>query len=58
MLLHVGEYDVLEALTQLDSNAPLVLQLSTQAGERRLVVPPFVVKEWRQVISLPEARSR
>jgi len=48
---NVGEYDVLDALTQLNSNAPLVLQLSTQTGKRELIVPPFAVKEWRQVMA-------
>lgn len=54
---NVGEYDVRSAMTQLNSNGPLVLQLKTQAGLRELVVPPFVVKEWRQVLSLQELES-
>lgn len=51
---NVGEYDVLNVVTQLHSNAPLALQLETQDGVKKLVVPPFAVKEWRQVVSLQE----
>jgi hypothetical protein len=48
---NVGEYDVRAALVSLESNAPLILQVPTQAGLTELVVPPFAVKEWRQVMA-------
>ncbi len=47
----VGEYDVLTVLTQLGSSPSLQLVLSLETGDRELVVPPFVVKEWRQILA-------
>ncbi len=47
---NVGEYDFLEVMTKLESNAPLRLNLSLQ-GETKaeIVVPIFAVKEWRRL---------
>ena len=50
---NVGEYDVWEPITQLRSNAPLQLVLPVSPVAAELVVPPFVVKEWRQLVALP-----
>lgn len=49
---NVGEYDFQPVITQLASNAPLYLSLPTQPQPTELVVPPFVVKEWREVHSM------
>ena len=48
---NVGEYDVLEFASKLQSNAPLQLILPTQEKATQLIIPPFVVKEWRQLIA-------
>lgn len=53
---NVGEYDVWEPMSHLMSNAPLQLVLPTQTPTV-MVVPPFVVKEWRQVTALPAAAA-
>lgn len=47
---NVGEYDLLEVMTELDKNTPLRLSLPLK-GERvvDLLVPPFAVREWRRV---------
>lgn len=53
----VGEYDVLDLMTHLTSNAPLemILPLSPQNAE--LVIPPFVIKEWRQLVEIKPSGS-
>ncbi|MGG6297290.1 DUF3122 domain-containing protein [Leptolyngbya sp. AN02str] len=55
----VGEYDVWPILTELSSNAPLTLNLpiqsSVQSGSVQLVVPPFAVREWRQLLDASDA---
>lgn len=59
---NVGEYDVLAVLTQLDSNTPLRLALPVKQqaiasqfpkGVIELLIPPFVVQEWRQLVDQP-----
>lgn len=49
---NVGEYDMLEVLTQLDSNTPLRLNLPLKGGRivERLI-PPFAVREWRLLMN-------
>lgn len=47
---NVGEYDLRAVMTQLDSNTPLRLQVPVKGGEVELLVPPFVVQEWREVV--------
>ena len=49
---NVGEYDLREVLLQLNSNTPLRLQLPTNGQAEELLVPPFVVQEWRRVLDL------
>lgn len=46
---NVGEYDLLEVMRRLDADIPLWLKVPMQPQDEELVVPPFVVKEWRQV---------
>jgi Protein of unknown function (DUF3122) len=43
------EYDLSTVLTQLANPAPLRLELPLETGQLELVIPPFVVREWRQV---------
>jgi hypothetical protein len=43
------EYDLNAALVQLSSPVPLRLGLPLDTGLLELVIPPFVVREWRQV---------
>lgn len=52
---NVGEYNVLTILNQLDSNTPLRLALPVKQGTIELLIPPFVVQEWRQLVR--EVRS-
>ena len=48
---NVGEYDLLKIMTQLDADFPLQLELSLQQGQlAKLLVPPFVVREWRSLM--------
>ncbi len=52
---NVGEYDVLEMITQLQKDIPLNLFVTLQEDQvAELVIPPFVVKEWRKVLDLDE----
>ena len=52
---NVGEYDLMEMLPQLQKNIPLTLSLSlANHTETQLIVPPFVVKEWRKLLDLTE----
>lgn len=52
---NVGEYDVLEMLTQLEKDIPLTLFIPMEGDHvAELVIPPFVVKEWRKVLDLDE----
>lgn len=53
----VGEYDVLEFMTHLNSNAPLEIVLPLSPKNAELVVPPFVVKEWRQLVEMKPSGS-
>ena len=48
---NVGEYDLLPFISQLDTDSPLQLELPLQ-NERvaKLMVPPFVVREWRSLM--------
>lgn len=47
---NVGEYDLREVMLQLNSNTPLKLQLPVSGQDAELVVPPFVVQEWRRIL--------
>jgi len=49
---NVGEYDVLEPISELSANGALQLFLPTKAGDIELTVPSGVVKEWRQITTL------
>ncbi|MDX2231793.1 MAG: DUF3122 domain-containing protein [Leptolyngbyaceae cyanobacterium bins.349] len=49
---NVGEYDVLQPMTELTANTALRLFLPTQTGTVELTVPSTVVKEWRDVSAL------
>lgn len=46
----VGEYDVRAVIEQLDSAAPLHLALPLQQGIANVLVPPFAVREWQEVM--------
>ena len=46
---NVGEYDLRDVMAQLDSNTPLRLALPIAPQPVELLVPPFVVQEWRQI---------
>jgi hypothetical protein len=50
----IGEYDlqwVMQSVAAtLPSNASLTLLLPLQHGDRELLVPPFAVREWRQLL--------
>lgn len=48
---NVGEYDLQAVMQQLNSNTPLRLALPLQGSGVELLIPPFVVQEWRQVAS-------
>lgn len=50
--VNVGEYDALDAVTTLTSDAPLTLELPATQGNVTVTVPPFVVKEWRRVAAM------
>jgi Protein of unknown function (DUF3122) len=43
------EFDLKANLAQLSSPVPLRLDLPLETGPLELVIPPFVVREWRQV---------
>jgi Protein of unknown function (DUF3122) len=48
---NVGEYDLLKVMTELDADLPLQLELSLQQSQvAKLLVPPFVVREWRSLM--------
>ncbi|HIK17425.1 MAG TPA: DUF3122 domain-containing protein [Leptolyngbyaceae cyanobacterium M33_DOE_097] len=47
---HIGEYDVLEFMRQLDADLPLKLTLPLAEADQEIVLPPYVIKEWRQVV--------
>lgn len=46
---NVAQYDVAPLLTELTANIPLELTLPCVGGDVHLVVPPFVVAEWRSL---------
>lgn len=47
---HVGEYDVWDPLQQIQSDSPLRLALPLIEAPVELPVPPFSVREWRQLV--------
>jgi len=47
---HIGEYDVMEFMRQLDADLPLKLALPLAEADQEIVLPPYVIKEWRQVV--------
>lgn len=49
---NVGEYDVLTVMSQLNHDMPLRLDLHLKNGQIvKLLVPPFVVREWRLLMN-------
>lgn len=53
---NVGEYDFLAVITQLEQAPPLRLSLSLINDQTvDLLVPPFAVREWLQVLDLTDA---
>lgn len=52
---NVGQYDLLAFMSQLDVDSPLQLELPLQ-HERvaKVLVPPFVVREWRSLMERAE----
>jgi hypothetical protein len=55
--VNVGEYDLLKVMAQLDTDLPLQLELSLHNGEAtKLLVPPFVVREWRSLMDEVEIK--
>mgnify|MGYP002777017746 CR=1 FL=1 len=54
---NVGEYDLLKVMTELDADLPLQLELSLQQSQvAKLLVPPFVVREWRSLMDEVEIK--
>lgn len=53
---NAAQYDVAEALTALTGDIPLQIDIPLKGGSvAQLVVPPFAVKEWRELVSqVPE----
>ena len=51
---NVGEYNALDTVTALTSDAPLKLELPAAKSKVAIAVPPFVVKEWRRVAAMWE----
>ncbi len=50
-LVNVGEYDFLEVMSRLEQDPPLRLSLPLRGGRVvDLLVPPFVVREWHQLL--------
>lgn len=47
-----GEYNALDAVTTLTSDAPLTLKLPAAKRTVNVTIPPFVVKEWRRVAAM------
>ena len=48
---NVGEYDFLKVVNHLDKNKPLQLGVALKGGQRaELLVPPFAVREWRDLL--------
>jgi hypothetical protein len=50
--VNVGEYNTLDLMTSLTSDAPLKLELPTVKSKGAIAIPPFVVKEWRRVAAM------
>jgi hypothetical protein len=46
---NIGEYDFTQVLQEIDSNAPVWLQVPVLGKPVRLTVPPFIIQEWRNV---------
>ncbi|MEY3869933.1 MAG: hypothetical protein RLZZ338_3824 [Cyanobacteriota bacterium] len=47
---NVGEYDFRELLPQIESNSPLRILLPRPKYPIEILLPPFVVKEWRLLL--------
>lgn len=47
---NVGEYDLRELLPKIESNSPLRILLPRQKYPIEILLPPFVVKEWRLLL--------
>lgn len=50
--LSTGEYDVQPAIAALPNNSPLQITLATTGGDRTLKIPPYAVREWREVAQM------
>jgi Protein of unknown function (DUF3122) len=48
---NTGEYDIQDFVQHLTSDSPLHLVLPISEQEIDLMVPPFVVKEWRRLLN-------
>lgn len=46
---NAGEYDLKSAIAQITSPVPLRVNIPLQTDQLELVIPPFVVREWKQV---------
>jgi hypothetical protein len=53
---YIGEYDLLEFTRQLQTEGALRLTLPSLKPVK-LVLPPYVIKEWRQLVFEPSALS-
>ncbi len=47
---NVGEYDFREIITKIQSNSPLRILLPRQKYPIEILIPPFVIKEWRSLL--------
>lgn len=47
---NVGEYDFRELITKIESNSPLRILLPREKYPIEILIPPFVVKEWRLLL--------
>jgi Protein of unknown function (DUF3122) len=47
---NVGEYDFRELITKIESNSPLRILLPRQKHPIEILIPPFIVKEWRLLL--------
>ncbi|MEM6869357.1 MAG: DUF3122 domain-containing protein, partial [Cyanobacteria bacterium P01_C01_bin.121] len=53
---NAAQYDIAETMDALTGDIPLQIDISLKGGSvAQLVVPPFIVKEWRELVSqVPE----
>ncbi len=46
---HIGEYDLMAVMGQIDTDSALRLTLPLQNAFEEIILPPYVIKEWRQL---------